>query len=155
MKPTPIILATALVTTACVATVASARQDHQEGQASRSTVIALRGTPIGRILVSSSGRTLYEFTRDHTGKSSCVSISGCSEIWPPLLSSGRLSAGSGVKASLLSTTKLPGGAKQVTYGGHPLYLYSGDSGPGETSYVGAQEFGGLWEAVSSSGHPVK
>jgi predicted lipoprotein with Yx(FWY)xxD motif len=155
MKRTPIILATALLGAACVATVAGARQDPHSAHASRATVVALRSTPLGKILVSSSGRTLYEFTRDHAGKNSCVSISGCAEVWPALQSSGGLSAGPGVKASLLSTIKLPNGAKQVTYAGHPLYLYSADSGPGETSYVGAREFGGLWEAVNSSGHALK
>jgi predicted lipoprotein with Yx(FWY)xxD motif len=60
-----------------------------------------------------------------------------------------------VKASSLSTIKLPGGASQVTYAGHPLYLYSGDSGPGETDYVGVSAFGGDWDAINAAGHAVK
>ncbi|MFI4993711.1 MAG: hypothetical protein ACHQCH_08880 [Solirubrobacterales bacterium] len=47
------------------------------------------------------------------------------------------------------------GGKQVTYAGHPLYTYSGDSGPGETSYVGEKQFGGTWYAINASGHTVK
>jgi predicted lipoprotein with Yx(FWY)xxD motif len=113
--------------------------------------VQLRHTNLGSILVSSSGRTLYEFTRDHGDKNSCAAISGCSEVWPSLKTSGRPTAGSGVKASLLSSTS----GKQITYDGHPLYTYSGDSGPGKTSYVGAKQFGGTWYALTASGGTVK
>jgi len=112
-------------------------------------------TSIGTILTSSSGLTLYEFTRDQADANSCVKVSGCSRYWPALESSGTPTAGAGVKASLLSTIRLPGGSRQVTYAGHPLYLYSGDSSPADTSYVGAQQFGGKWYALNASGHFVK
>jgi predicted lipoprotein with Yx(FWY)xxD motif len=59
-----------------------------------------------------------------------------------------------VKSSLLSTIKLPGGASQVTYAGHPLYLYSSETGPGETGYVGVHAFGGDWDAINAAGHGV-
>jgi predicted lipoprotein with Yx(FWY)xxD motif len=60
-----------------------------------------------------------------------------------------------VQASKLSSITLPGGAKQVTYMGHALYLYSGDEGPGETSYIGAREFGGSWYALTGAGRAVR
>lgn len=123
--------------------------------ASRVAKVGLRHTSIGTILVSASGHTLYQFTKDRPKSDSCAKISGCSEIWPALTTSGRPSAGPGVKASLLSTITLRGGAKQVTYAGHALYLYSADSGPGETSYVGEMQFGGTWYAINSAGHTVK
>ncbi len=155
MKRSYVILATVLAGAMCAVTVASAQQGVSDAHASRAAVISLRHTSLGKLLVNSSGRTLYEFTRDHTNKNSCASISGCSEIWPALQSSGKPVGGSGVSASKLSTIKLSNGTKQVTYEGHPLYLYSADSGPGETSYVGAKEFGGTWEAINSAGHAVK
>lgn len=57
--------------------------------------------------------------------------------------------------SLLSAIKLSTGASQVTYAGHPLYLYRGDSGPGDTAYVGANEFGGSWDALDATGRAVR
>jgi predicted lipoprotein with Yx(FWY)xxD motif len=150
MKRTYLFLAVALASGASAATVASARQTPA-AHGSRTATVQLRHTNLGNILVSSSGRTLYEFTRDHGHKSSCVAIQGCSSVWPSLKASGRPSAGSGVKASLLSSTS----GNQVTYAGHPLYTYSGDSGPGKTSYVGAKEFGGTWYAINASGGAVK
>jgi hypothetical protein len=66
---------------------------------------------------------------------------------------GKPSAGPGVKASLLSSIALPGGVDQVTYAGHPLYIYA--AAPTLTSYVGAKQFGGKWYAINAKGHAVK
>jgi predicted lipoprotein with Yx(FWY)xxD motif len=151
MKRTYVFLAVALASAASAATVASAQSNLPAARASAAATVQLRHTSLGSILVSSSGRTLYEFTRDRGNKSSCAGISGCSAVWPPLKASGRPTAGSGIKATLLSTTS----GHQVTYAGHPLYTYSGDSGPGKTSYVGAKQFGGTWYALSASGGAVK
>jgi predicted lipoprotein with Yx(FWY)xxD motif len=155
MKRAFITLAGALACVASAATVASAHSGVPTAHAARAAKVSVRHTSLGSILVSSSGRTLYEFTRDRPNKNSCAAISGCSEVWPPLKTSGRPTAGAGVKASLLSSINLPGGGKQVTYAGHALYLYSADSGPGETSYVGEKAFGGIWYAINASGHTVK
>jgi predicted lipoprotein with Yx(FWY)xxD motif len=151
MKRTYVLLAVALATAASAATVAGAQSGLPAARSSRTPAVQLRHTSLGSILVNSSGRTLYEFTRDHANKGSCAAIRGCSAVWPSLKASGRPTAGSGVKASLLSTTS----GDQVTYAGHPLYTYSGDSGPGETSYVGVKAFGGTWYAISASGGTVK
>ena len=150
MKRTYVFLAVALASAASAATVASAQARLPAAHSSRAATVQLRHTNLGSILVSGSGRTLYEFTRDHSGKSSCAAIGGCSAVWPPLKAGGRPTTGPGIKASLLSSS---GG--QVTYAGHPLYTYSGDSGPGKTSYVGVKQFGGTWYAINASGGAVK
>ena len=150
MKRTYVFLAVALASAASAATVASA-QSLPAARSSAAATVQLRHTSLGSILVSSSGRTLYEFTKDRGNKNSCVAISGCSAVWPSLKASGRPTAGAGIKASLLSTTT----GNQVTYAGHPLYTYTGDSGPGKTSYVGVRAFGGTWYALNASGGTVK
>ncbi len=128
MKRTCIFLLGALLSAASISAVASAQGPHATANAARSAKVGLRHTALGTILVSASGRTLYEFTRDRAHNNTCVKIGGCSEIWPALTTSGKPTAAPGVRASLLSTIKLPGGVKQVTYAGHALYLYSADSG---------------------------
>jgi predicted lipoprotein with Yx(FWY)xxD motif len=149
------ILTVGLLSAAAATTVAGAEPTSPSAHASSAAVIGVHRSNLGTILVSSSGRTLYEFTRDHTRKNSCAAISGCSEAWPPLRTTGKPIAHSGVKASLLSSINLPRGGKQVTYAGHPLYLYAGDSGAAETSYVGVKQFGGSWYAINGSGHAVE
>jgi predicted lipoprotein with Yx(FWY)xxD motif len=151
MKRTYVFLAVAVATAASAATIASAQKSLPAAHSSAAATVQLRHTNLGSILVSSSGRTLYEFTRDHVNKNSCAAIPGCSAVWPSLKANGRPTAGSGIKASLLSTTS----GSQVTYAGHPLYTYSRDSGPGKTSYVGVKQFGGAWYAVNAAGDTVK
>ena len=150
MKPTHVLLAVAVAGAASAATVASA-QSSPAAHPSHAVTVQLRHTSLGSILVNSSGRTLYEFTRDHARRNSCAAISGCAAVWPSLKASGHPTGGAGVKASLLSRTS----GNQVTYAGHPLYTYSADYGPGETSYVGVKEFGGTWYAVNAAGGAVK
>jgi predicted lipoprotein with Yx(FWY)xxD motif len=151
MKRTYLLLACALAAAVSYTSVAAAQPAHS----SRAATVALRHTSLGTILVSSSGLTLYVFTRDHTNQNSCVHISGCASAWPALQSSGAPSAGAGVQASLLSTIRLSGAVKQVTYAGHPLYLFSGEDRPGGTGYVGQQAFGGAWYAINAAGHEVR
>lgn len=151
MKRTYVLMAVALAGATSAATVASAHRNSLPARPSRAATVQLRHTKLGSILVNSSGRTLYEFTKDRANKSSCATISGCSAVWPSLKVNGRPTASSGIKASLLSSTT----AKQVTYAGHPLYTYSADSAPGETTYVGVTQFGGTWYAINASGGAVK
>ncbi len=154
MLRTYTVLAGVLAIAAGGSAIASAQAGAASAHASRATEVVLRHTSIGTILTTSSGFTLYEFTRDRADEDSCVKIRGCAQAWPALRTSGQPTAGSGVKASLLSSIRISGGARQVTYDGHALYTYSADS-RGSTSYVGVDAFGGRWYAVSASGHTVK
>ena len=105
---------------------------------------------LGTVLVSSGGRTLYRFTADSKGSSSCNGP--CAAAWPPLLVVGKPTAGKGVAASKLGTIKRAGGKLQVTYGGYPLYAYAGDSAAGNAKGEG---IGSSWYAVAASGALVK
>jgi predicted lipoprotein with Yx(FWY)xxD motif len=154
MKRTQILMAGVLAAIAGGAAVADAQNAAAPARASRASEVLLRHTSLGSILTSSAGLTLYEFTRDRTSSDSCVKIHGCAQTWPALETSGAPTAGPGVKASLLSSIRIAGGARQVTYAGHPLYTYSADS-RGATDYVGVSAFGGYWYALSASGHTVK
>ena len=124
-------------------------------RAAGSTTIGLRHTSLGEILVAPKGRTLYEFSRDRTNVEACQTIKGCTSVWPPLTTSGSVNAGLGVNARLLGTVRLENGSHQVTYAGHPLYTYVGDSGPGETEYVGEDQSGGFWYALNAHGSSLR
>jgi predicted lipoprotein with Yx(FWY)xxD motif len=117
--------------------------------------LQLRHTRIGTILVDSAGFTLYRFSKDTGARNTCMASRECAATWPALTSSGRPTAGPGVRSSLISTISLSGGRRQVTYAGHPLYLYEPSSERAETSYVGVRQFGGVWYGVSASGANVK
>ncbi len=123
--------------------------------ASGGAKIGLRKTNLGKLVVNAKGRTLYTFTRDKPNKDVCVKIKTCTSIWPPVTTKGRPVAGPGIQKSKLGSIKLPNGKHQVTYFGHPLYTYSGDTGPGQTDYVGFPLFGGKWFGETATGKAVK
>jgi predicted lipoprotein with Yx(FWY)xxD motif len=135
--------------------VASARDGSPAARASLFHTVELRKTKLGKILVVSSGYTLYAFSKDSRGKDACAKIAGCLEAWIPKEVQGKPSGGAGIRGSLLSTVELPSGVTQVAYAGHPLYIDAGDTGPGQTAHVGVKQFGGAWSAVNAAGHPVK
>ena len=109
----------------CVAALAGASVAVAAGHRAK---VKLASTSLGKILVNGRGFTVYMFTADRRGKDNCVKMTDCTSVWPPLTTTGRAQAGPDVRRALLSTIKLPSGAKQVTYAGHPLYTYSGDVG---------------------------
>ena len=143
--------ATLAVALAAAGVAAAAAVAHQSSAASSATAgrVTLHKTKIGNVLATSSGRTLYLFMKDKNGKSACYGQ--CATYWPPLMKKGALRAGAGVKASLLGTTKRKNGKAQVTYKGHPLYLFKLDHAAGQIAGQRQNFFGGKWYAVSASG----
>lgn len=125
------------------------------GAGARRAELRLRKTSVGTILVNSRGFTLYAFTLDKRNRDACAKIAHCLAAWPPVTTSGKALAGPGVRRGLIGTLTLKGGVKQVTYAGHPLYTYVGDSSPGQTYYVNFFQFGGYWPAVNAAGQEVK
>jgi predicted lipoprotein with Yx(FWY)xxD motif len=113
--------------------------------------IGVASGDLGTILVDSQGRTLYLFKKDSGTTSSCTGE--CANDWPPLRAS-KPTEGSGVSTSLVGTTKRSDGEAQVTYNGHPLYLFEGDKKPGDTNGEGLNAFGAAWYALSASGNQV-
>jgi predicted lipoprotein with Yx(FWY)xxD motif len=103
-------------------------------------------------LVDAKGRTLYLFEADKTSKSVCNGA--CAEDWPPTTTAGAPKAGHGVKARLLRTSRRPDRGTQVTYNGHPLYRYIGDSKPGQTNGEGISAFGAKWYMVNAGGKKI-
>jgi predicted lipoprotein with Yx(FWY)xxD motif len=117
-----------------------------------SATVNVANTGLGKILVDSSGRTLYLWEKDSGTKSACSG--GCAAAWPPLRTSGKPTAGGGAKASLLGTTPRSDGKPQVTYDGHPLYSFQGDSKPGDTTGQGSTGFGAPWYVLSATGKDI-
>jgi predicted lipoprotein with Yx(FWY)xxD motif len=124
--------------------VRAARQTHAQR-----AIVKLRTTVYGKVLVDGQGRTLYLYTPDGHDRSVCYGR--CASYWPPLLTAGKPRAGAGVNAKLLGATRRSDGRRQVTYAGHPLYLFAQDSKPGQTNGEGVQ---GIWYVVAASGKQV-
>jgi predicted lipoprotein with Yx(FWY)xxD motif len=118
----------------------------------RPATFGVASTGLGDVLVDRQGRTLYLFARDVGTQSACTGA--CAANWPPLHVPGKPIVGSGAKPSAVGTTVRPGGNRQLTYHGHPLYTFVSDKKPGDTNGEGIKAFGGSWFAVSPAGARV-
>ena len=106
----------------------------------------------GTFLVSGSGKAVYLWVKDTGDMSNCSGA--CAGAWPPVTTTGSATASGGAKASDLGTITRSDGTKQVTYDGHPLYYFSGDSGPGTAAGQGSDSFGAKWWLVAPTGSDV-
>jgi predicted lipoprotein with Yx(FWY)xxD motif len=113
------------------------------------SVVSTKTTSLGTFLVDGQGRALYLWDADHGPMSTCTGV--CAQAWPPLTTSGTPKASGGVKSSLLGTVKRADGTREVTYAGHPLYTFTGDSAAGQTAGQGSSAFGAPWWVVSTGG----
>lgn len=111
--------------------------------------VSATSSKLGKILVDTTGRTLYLFLKDKGTASTCSGA--CAAVWPPLVTQGKPQTGPGASAPLLGTTKRTDGKVQVTYHGHPLYFYAADHAPGDTTGQGLNQFGAEWYVLSPDG----
>ena len=127
--------------------IAASAASHTSG----GTVKTAKSAKYGAVLVAANGMTLYRYTPDSKGVSTCSGA--CAKFWPPLLASAgaKPTAGTGASSSLLGTIKRGKGA-QVTYAGFPLYFYAGDKKAGDVAGQGVE---GTWYVVSAKGALVK
>ncbi len=119
---------------------------------SGATVITTATTSAGSVLTDGSGRAVYLWAKDSGNTSACSGA--CAGAWPPVTTTGTVTASGSATASDLGTITRSDGTKQVTYDGHPLYYYAGDSGSGMASGQGSDSFGAKWWLVSPSGSDV-
>jgi len=117
------------------------------------SVVGTSSSSLGTFLVDAKGRALYLWDADHGSKSACSG--DCATAWPPLTTTGMPKAGGKAESSLLGTTARADGSHEVTYAGHPLYYYAGDSGPGQTNGQGSDSFGSPWWVVSPAGKAIQ
>jgi predicted lipoprotein with Yx(FWY)xxD motif len=144
--------------------------------AAKGTVITTATNAFGTSLIVGSGKyagfTLYFITSDHGRKFGCTSKPVTTPVgkllctgpsndgnaeWPAITTTGAPVAGAGVSQKLLGTVRRARVGRQITYAGHPLYLF--DRGPGQVTGEGWDEPGlppwhGLWYLMAPSGRAL-
>ncbi len=116
------------------------------------TVLTLARTQEhGPYLADQNGRALYLLEEDPKGESICYDA--CAAVWPPYLAAqGTPRPGNPtVQAGLIGTIRRRDGSTQVTYGGHALYYYSKDQGPGQATGHDFRDQWGEWYLVDPKG----
>ena len=94
------------------------------------------------ILTDNNGMSLYYFDLDTSTTAACTGT--CTQDWPPFLfPSGDPGSASALSGQL--TTVNDANGRQVSYNGHPLYHFSGDQKPGDTTGDGVS---GKWHIAT-------
>jgi predicted lipoprotein with Yx(FWY)xxD motif len=93
--------------------------------------------PIGRVVTTVAGATLYTFDGDQNGESSCYD--DCAKHWPPLIALSTATA-----HWRMSLTRRADGQQQWLYDGKPLYTYVNDTMPGD---MNGDNVGNAWHVV--------
>ena len=144
----------ALLAAVAVLAAACGGSSKSAATSSSNSTLATADSNVGSILVDRRGETLYLFAKDGGGVSACSGA--CAKAWPPYSAKGAaLHVGSGLKASLLKSVTRADGTTQLTYNGHPLYTFSGDSKAGDITGQGSDAFGAHWYVVSPKGAAIE
>jgi predicted lipoprotein with Yx(FWY)xxD motif len=128
----------------------SAKPTPAPAASADAVVVRSATTDLGKILVGKNGMTLYGFTNDTDGTSTCTGT--CASAWPPVLVSADWTVGPGLDNGVFSTIRRPDGSEQLVAGKWPLYYYSGDSKPGDTLGQGS---GDVWFVVGTDTKLIK
>ena len=104
---------------------------HQSMQQSQAAPMSpapamMSQTPMGNVMTTPTGMTLYTFDKDAPGKSNCNGE--CAQYWPPLIAA----PGSTATGNMTLITRDDGRMQWATAKGMPLYTYQGDKAAGDT-----------------------
>jgi predicted lipoprotein with Yx(FWY)xxD motif len=129
----------------------AAPSEAPPSQAAADATIDLATNALGEIIVDAEGKTLYAFTPDTAGESTCYD--DCATAWPPLVvtDAASISAGTGLDAAKLTTVDRTDGTKQVKYGDWPLYYFANDAAAGDTK---GQGLNNVWYVVDAAGELI-
>ena len=139
--------ASALTLSACGGSSSSSSVASDTGAPASAQGVHVATTSLGKVLVDSSGMTLYTLSADSKNKSTCDAQ--CLPFWPPATPTG-----AGKLAVASGQTKATDGSAIATVAGHPVYTFSQDQKPGDVNGEGINEFGGIWYAVSPTGQSI-
>ena len=107
-------------------------------------------TSLGRLVGLDNGLFVYVNVAERRNRPSC--FGACTDEWRPVVSEGTPMARGGADPRLVGTVQRGQGLLQVTYAGHPLYFYAGQT---RSLEVNGQGVGGTWFVISVSGRPVR
>jgi predicted lipoprotein with Yx(FWY)xxD motif len=138
--------------TPSAAGASSASSAAGTSSAAAATTIMTGSGSAGTFLVDGTGRAVYLWMADSTGKSTCSGA--CAAALPPVPATGTVTASGGAKASDLTTITRADGSKQAAYDGHALYYFAGDTSAGQTNGQGSNGFGAKWWLVTPTGSAI-
>jgi predicted lipoprotein with Yx(FWY)xxD motif len=144
-------LAGSTLLTACGTDTAQRSAPTDSSNVAATPVLRVVDSNLGPVVADQSGHTLYAFTKDTNGVSTCYDA--CATAWPAALASDTTLTGSGVADQLIGTADRTDGTKQLTLNGMPLYRFAADGDT--TGALKGQGNKSVWFVLDSSGSLIK
>ncbi len=119
------------------------------GKVTEVTISVATNFLLGSYLVGQGGQAMYVYSSDTTDTSTCTGA--CAANWPPVITLGKPTLGSGVDPTMIGTIKLANGSLMLTYNHKPLYYFVGDSKSTDTKGQGIKA---LWNVLGADGNII-
>ena len=100
---------------------------------------AAPATPQNGVLATPSGATVYTFDKDAAGSGKSACNGPCAQLWPPVAAQAADAA-----SGDWSLVTRDDGSKQWAYKGAPIYTFSKDAKPGDTT---GDKFKDIWHVI--------
>ena len=148
--PLIILLAIGAAALALAACGGNSGDDNATASEPASGLVSVKSVDGMNVLVDAEGRTLYSAKVERSG---IRCMQGCTSFWSPVGASASEAQSAAAMLGLdLGTVQRPGGERQLTFNGLPLYTFT-QEGAGEVTGNGfADEFQGTqfkWAAAST------
>ena len=95
--------------------------------------------PMNGVLATSGGATVYTFDKDTVGSGKSACNGPCATLWPPVAAQATDAA-----SGDWSVVTRDDGSKQWAYKGAPIYTFSKDAKPGDTT---GDKFKDIWHVI--------
>ena len=139
------MLLIALIAAACGSASSSGGTTPSSSAAIIKTTSATVNGQSVTILTNAQGMTLYYLKPDTATTSACTGA--CAGNWPPLVFTSSGSPGSANALPGTLSVLADANGQQVEYNGHLLYMFSGDTAPGQTNGEGVK---GVWFVATTT-----
>ncbi len=116
----------------------------------KSQLRAAKTFDLGLLLVDGTGYTIYRYDRDTTNPPRSNCTGACASKWIPVKAGGNL-APIDVDQSLIGQITRDDGTDQLTLAGWPLYHFTGDTEPADTSGQGLDQ---AWYPIAPDGKKI-
>ena len=107
--------------------------------AASATAAGAPATSQNGVLATPSGATVYTFDKDTVGSGKSACNGPCAQLWPPVAAQASDSA-----SGDWSIVTRDDGSKQWAYKGAPIYTFSKDAKPGDTT---GDKFKDVWHVI--------
>ena len=107
--------------------------------AASATAAGAPATSQNGVLATPSGATVYTFDKDTVGSGKSACNGPCAQLWPPVAAQA-----SDAASGDWSIVTRDDGSKQWAYKGAPIYTFSKDAKPGDTS---GDKFKDVWHVI--------